>query len=193
MPMKLKRFFLAAALSAVSALQAAPQFWEQHGTITPTMVVPQPVEEMEPSSYKIATPTPEAAPQVQFATPTPTPLPGLSPKNPTQAAIFSAVVPGSGHFYSGDPVKGILFAAIFGVGLWQTIDNFQLIPETPGSTTLKSKNEDLGHLFGLVTLAAYGFGIQDAYSAASNYNKNNNLTLRFGISPKPNFDLAYRF
>lgn len=193
MPMKLNSFFLAIAFLAVSSLQAAPQFWEQHGTITPTMVVPQPVEEMEPSSYKIATPTPAAAPQVQYATPTPTPLPGISAKNPTQAAIFSAVIPGSGHVYAGDPVKGIIFAAVFGVGLWQTIDNFQLVPETPGSTTLVSKNEDLGHLFGLVTLAAYGFGIQDAYSTAANYNKKNNLTLRFGITPRPNADLAYLF
>ncbi len=193
MSMKLNAFLLSMTFLATSALQAAPQFWEQHGTITPTMVVPQPVEEMEPASYKMATPTPEAAPQVQYATPTPTPLPGMNPTNPTQAAIFSAVIPGSGHIYAGDPVKGILFAAVFGVSLWQTIDNFTLVPESPGSTTLKSKNEDLGHLFGLVTLAAYGFGIQDAYSTAANYNKRNNLTLQFGITPRPSADLAYSF
>jgi len=193
MPMKLRVLSLLVVFGTAPFLHAAPQFWQPHGTITPTVVIPQPVEEQEPAEYKIATPTPAEAPTVQYATPTPTPLPGLKPKDPTAAAIFSAVVPGSGQVYAGDPVKGIVFAAVFGVGLWQTLDNFALVPQTPGSTTLVSKNEDLGHLFGLVTLAAYGFGIQDAFSTADGYNKRNNLSLRFGITPRPSADLAYMF
>src|ERR1039458_6609005 len=106
------------------------------------------------------------------------------PKNPTHAALFSVVLPGSGQVYAGDPLKGLAFATLFGIGLWQTIDNLQLVND--GNGNLVSKNETAGNLFGLGTLAAYGFGIQDAFNTAANYNKQHHLTLGFGIYPRPN-------
>jgi hypothetical protein len=117
----------------------------------------------------------------------------MKPKSPTQAAIFSAVIPGSGQVYDEDPLRGLAFAALFGVGLWQTLDNFSLQPESPGGTTYKSKNEDLGNLFGLATLAVYGFGVMDAYNGAVGYNNRNHLSLSLGLKPLPNASLAFRF
>jgi len=192
--MKLKAFYLLAICALVSPLKAAPSFWQPNGTVVPTPVAPPLVEELvEPPQYKIATPTPQMVPKVQFPTPTPTPLPGLKAKNPTEAALFSVVVPGTGQVYAGDPLKGLAFAAVFGVGLWQTLYNFQLIPDPNNLGGTISRNEDLGHLFGLITLAAYGFGIQDAYNTAANYNRKNHLILNLGIVPRPTVNLAYLF
>lgn len=199
MTMKLNALFLLAALTLASPLQAAPQFWDIKNA-TPTPPQPPDVSSVaQPAEFLTATPTPALAPRVEIPTPTPTPVPGLNPINPTHAALFSVFVPGLGHVYAGDPLKGLVFAAVFGVGLWQTIDNLSLVSDTPGGNTLGTsnnlvaKNETAGNLFGLVTLAAYGFGIQDAYSTAVNYNKNNHLTLSFGIVPRPNASLAYLF
>jgi hypothetical protein len=193
--MKLRALFILTAFGWASSLSAAPKFWEVKGTVTPTYLEPpqvQPLDE-EPADHKLATPTPVIAPVVDFPTPTPTPEPGLHAKNPTQAALFSVVVPGSGQVYAEDPVKGIVFAALFGVGLWQTINNFELVPEAPMSTNLVARNETLGNLFGLATLAAYGFGIQDAYNTAASYNKTHHLSLDLEIAPRLGANLAYRF
>jgi hypothetical protein len=59
-----------------------------------------------------------------------------------------------------------------------------------GSGGVVAKNETAGNLFGLGTLAAYGFGIQDSYNTASNYNRQHHLALGFGIYPRPNASLA---
>ena len=190
--MKLNALFLLALLAAVPTLQAAPQFWNIKDA-TPTPPSPPQVQGIEDQSseFQTATPTPVLAPQVELPTPTQTPEPGTSPKNPTHAALFSVVLPGSGQVYAGDPLKGLVFATLFGIGLWQTIDNLQLVND--GNGNLVSKNETAGNLFGLGTLAAYGFGIQDAFNTAANYNKEHHLTLGFGIYPRPNASLAFCF
>jgi TM2 domain-containing membrane protein YozV len=189
--MKFKAFLILMGFGLVSNLQAAPSFWNDTNA-TPT---PIPAPEIQPwgdtTDTLKPTATPVLAPTVRFPTPTPTPRPGLSALNPTQAALFSVVIPGSGQVYAGDPLKGILFASLFGLGLWQTLDNFQLVSDGAGG--LVAKNETAGNLFGLATLAAYGFGIQDAYNTAASYNKKNYLTLNFGVSPRPNARLAYMF
>ena len=182
---------MAAVLVLPTLLHAAPSFWNVPNA-TPTPPPPPDVQPFEePVQNLTATPTPVIAPSVLVPTPTPTPKPGLSAKNPTQAALFSVVIPGSGHVYAGDPGKGLVFAALFGLGLWQTLDNLQLIHNSSGE--LVAKNETAGNLFGLATLAAYGFGIQDAYNTALTYNKDNHLTLGLGIEPYPNASLAFRF
>lgn len=191
MPMKIKALLTALVFVSVSYSQAAPNFWNVPNA-TPTPLPPPDIQQsIEPLTFQTATPTPVLAPAVQPATPTPTPRPGLSPKNPTEAALFSVVVPGAGHVYAGDPIRGLAFATLFGLGLWQTLDNLQLVRDSSGN--LVAKNETAGNLFGLATLAAYGFGIQDAYNSAVQYNKRNNLTLNFGITPRPNASLAFSF
>ena len=202
-PMKYRLPWLVAAWVLPAILQAAPQFWSVPNATATPLPAPDIEQSMEPAAVQTATPTPVMAPAVQVAPPTPTPRPGLNPKNPTQAALFSAVVPGAGEVYAGDPVKGVAFAALFGLGLWQTLDNLQLVPDVSGgipqtftnnqNVSVRAKNETAGNLFGLATLAVYGFGIQDAYNSAATYNKNNYLTLNFGIGPHPNASLAYRF
>ena len=191
MPMKRTAFFILAAWFSAAALQATPKFWnDPKSTPTPPQAPEvQPVE--EPQEYKTATPTPVIAPMVEIGSPTPTPQPGLSPKNPTQAALFSVVIPGSGHVYAGDPLKGLAFATVFGLSFWQTLDNLQTVSD--GNGNLTSRNETAGNLFGLAALAAYGFGIQDAYNTAVNYNKRNYLTFHLGVSPRPNAALAFLF
>ena len=186
--MKFKVLLIIATLGMFSNLEAAPSFWNVENA-TPTPIPPPEIPNWGNTTDIVQpTATPVVAPLVQISTPTPTPLPGLSPKSPTQAALFSAFVPGSGQFYAGDPIKGIVFASIFGIGLWQTLDNLKLV-DALGDT----KNETAGNLFGLATLAVYGFGIQDAYNTAAGYNKNNYLTFHLGITPGPNANLAYMF
>ena len=189
--MKFKAFVAITFFGMCPALHAAPNFWQVAGA-TPTPPEPPTIQGVEQSFEPLAaTPTPVIAPAVQIPSPTPTPRAGLKAVNPTQAALFSVFVPGSGHVYAGEPIKGLVFAALFGVGLWQTIDNLRLVPDNSGG--VMAKNETAGNLFGLGTLAAYGFGIQDAYNSAVNYNKRNYLSLNFGISPRINASLAYRF
>lgn len=196
--MKFKALPLFLALGLASSAHAAPKFWENPSE-TPTPLPAPPVQTNEaPAEYDTATPTPVVAPVVEIPSPTPTPMPGLRAKNPTHAALFSVFVPGSGQVYAGDPVKGIVFAALFGVGLWQTLDNLSLVPDSGGNNlgtnnSLVAKNETLGNLFGLGTLAVYGFGIQDAFNTAVSYNKTNHLTLSLGIYPRASVLLAYRF
>jgi hypothetical protein len=173
-----------------SRLHAAPTFWtSEDGTPTPP-AAPGVDTSNVPSSYLTASPTPVLAPVIKAVSPTPTPVPGLKPQDPTAAALLSVVVPGAGQVYAGDPLKGIVIAALFGAGLWQTIDNLSL---QNVNGTVQSKNEDLGNLFGLATLAVYGYQIQDASDLSVQYNKKNYLTFNLGISPGPNARLAYLF
>ncbi len=158
---------------------------------TPTPSAPETSNNVLPPSYQTATPTPIVVPSIQAVAPTPTPRPGLKPVDPTAAALFSVVIPGSGQVYAGDPLKGLVVASLFGVGLWQTLDNLSLHPD--GSGKLVVKNEDIGSLVGLATLVVYGFQIQDASDTATHYNKVNYLTFNLGLSPEPKVQLAYRF
>jgi hypothetical protein len=131
---------------------------------------------------------------VVFPTATPTPLPGLGSKDSTTAALFSTVIPGAGQVYDGDPLRGLVFASLFGVGLWQTIYNLQLVNgnnSNGGNSVVR--NEDAGELIGLGTLAVYGFGIQDAANGANDYNRRNNLALTFQLKPRSGAQLALRF
>ena len=186
--------FVIALLAWVPAVQAAPNFWQPHGTLTPTPPAPPLVEvSQEPDQFQTATPTPVLAPAVKVPTPTPTPEPGFSPKDPSTAALFSVVLPGAGQFYNDEPLKGLVFATLFGLGLWQTLNNLQLVSDASSGATCVAKNETAGNLFGLATLAAYGFGIQDAYNSATGYNRSHNLTLSFGFRPQIGADLTYRF
>jgi hypothetical protein len=191
MLMKIRALLVIVILFWAFPLLATPKFWNPQGTPTLTpLPVPNVEAAEEPQDFLTMTPTPVIAPAVELPTPTPTPQPGLQPINPTQAALFSVVIPGSGQVYAGDPLKGLALAALFGAGLWQTLDNLQLVPSSSG---LVAKKETAGSLFGLATLAVYGFGIQDAYNTAENYNRDNHLALRFNTSPCPNIRLAYLF
>lgn len=159
--------------------------------LKPPKVETQKIEQAFPT----VTPSPQPMPKVSFpeATPTPTPRPGLRPKNPTKAAVLSLVIPGAGHVYSGETWKGILFAGVFGLTLWQSLDNFRLV-EVPGEPDPIAKDETAGSLYGLAALAAYGFGIQDAYNAALRYNRKNHLV--FSPFQPPSLIIArivYRF
>jgi len=213
MPMKLLLLTVLLALASFtttgyfSTLQAGPQFWtSEQGTPTPPEA-PNVSTQNVPSAYLTASPTPVLAPAISAVPPTPTPRPGLKAIDPTTAALFSVVIPGSGQVYAGDPIKGFVVAALFGVGLWQTIDNLSLQNTNAGLTqtqyvngsqvtnqgTLQSKDEVLGSIEGLATLAIYGYQIQDASDTAAQYNKKNYLTFNLGISPVPNVRLAYMF
>lgn len=186
----MRKPLLSALLVVLLALPlSAATFWEKDGTPTPTVLEVPTLEGLE-EKKELPASVPVEAPQVDFPTPTPTPLPGLAPKDPTTAALLSVAVPGGGQVYAGDPLKGLAFAAVFGVGLWQTLDNFALV-EKDGEA--RSKDETLGHLFGLATLAAYGFGIQDAYATAEHYNRSRHLSFRWGVFPEWNAALALNF
>jgi hypothetical protein len=192
--MKLKSLLILSILFGASFAQASPQFWQPVGTQTPTPPPAPNIEETgQPEVFQTATPTAVTAPRITKQDPTPTPEPGLTAKNPTEAAIFSVVVPGAGQVYAGDPLKGLVFATLFGVSVWQTIDKFQLVPDRPGSTNLIARDETLGNFFGLAAIASYGFGVLDAYNTAANYNRRHYLTLNFGITPRPNANLAFLF
>jgi len=185
-------FFILISTGFSSSLHAAPQFWTSEQD-TPTPIPAPSVDTSNvPIAYLTASPTPVIAPRIKAVSPTPTPRPGLKRENPTAAALLSVEVPGLGQVYAGDPLKGVVIAALFGVGLWQTIDNLSL--QSASSGTLSTvKDENLGSVEGLVTLAIYGYQIQDASDMATQYNKKNYLTFNLGISPRPNARLAYMF
>jgi hypothetical protein len=184
-----------------SALQAAPSFWNPSGTQTPTPVAAPPILVPSDSAQGMtATPTAVVAPVVGIVTATPTPEPGVHHKDPTAAAVFSLVIPGAGQVYDDDPLKGLAFAAVFGVSLWQAIDNLQLHPDpndhTPanqGGPAELVKNEDLGSLFGLLTLVTYGFGIEDALDGAVDYNRRHFVSLSLGLQPMASASISYHF
>ena len=161
----------------------------------------------QPPGPQAATPKPQEVRPLAMPSPTATPLPRIKPKDPTTAAIFSTVIPGVGQVYDEDPLRGLIFAGLFGVGLWQTIDNLSLVNGNNGAANGAGanpndvshngnavvKNEDAGELIGLATLAVYGFGIQDAANGANNYNHRNNLSLTFEVKPRSGAQLALRF
>ncbi|GEM_PF-1232271 len=208
MPMKLLSLTVILVLftfmvaGSLSPIQAGHNFWTSEDESPTPTVVPN-----LSSEFLTASPTPVIVPAIRAVPPTPTPRPGLKAIDPTAASLFSVVVPGSGQVYAGDPLKGIVIAALFGVGLWQTIDNLSLQPTNSGlpqnqdvngtqttiTGTLQSKDEVLGSLEGLATLAIYGYQIQDASDMAAQYDKKNYLTFNLGISPRPNARLAYMF
>jgi hypothetical protein len=177
-----------------SAPQAAPSFWNPSGTQTPTPVAAPPVVVPSDSNDVLtATPTAVVAPDLGIPTATPTPQPGIHRKDPTTAAVFSLVLPGAGQVYDDDPLKGLAFAAVFGVGLWQTIDSLQLVPNPNSPGDVIAKNEEKGSLFGLLTLAAYGFGIEDALDGAVDYNRRHYVSLSLGLQPMASASLSYHF
>lgn len=188
--------FLLSLTCFATFAEAAPKFWQSNGpTETPTpplAPIPQVMEEAS-SEPKVTPSAPVTAPRIDIATPTPTPALGVERLDPTLAAVLSAVVPGSGHVYAGDPLKGLAFATVFGLGLWQTIDNLRLVPDPSDPDSTISKDETAGNLFGLVTLAAYGFGIQDAFSTAVEHNRRNHLSVRLEVAPGPTLRLACLF
>jgi len=191
--MKIQYLFIPAIFALASLAQGA-NLWQTDATPTPTPLLAPVLETFtRPSADQTATPTPGIAVPLKALSPTPTPQPGLKAKSPAQAAIFSAILPGSGQVYNEDPLRGLVLAGLFGVGLWQTLDNFSLHPESPGSSVMVVKDEDLGSIIGLGTLAVYGYGIQDALNGATQYNKNHYLTFSIGLQPRPGASLAFRF
>jgi hypothetical protein len=138
---------------------------------------------------------PATLPNIKFpdhVTPTPTPEPGLIPKDPTAAALFSVFLPGLGHAYCKEPLKGVFFAAAFGISLYLSIDNFRLESE-PNSDERVARNETAGSLYGLAALAAYGFSVQDAYNSARRYNRRHYLSVSFEPSPYPQVAMKVSF
>ncbi len=138
---------------------------------------------------------PVLLPNIAFperVTPSPTPVPGMVPKDPTAAAIFSAFIPGLGHAYCKEPLKGVFFAAAFGISLYLSLDNFRL-ETVPNSDERVARNETAGSLYGLATLAAYGFSIQDAYNSARRHNRRYHLDVALdpGSHPRVAFKVSF--
>jgi len=139
--------------------------------------------------------TPVTLPNIKFPErvgSAPSPDPGLVPKDPSAAALFSAIVPGLGHLYGGESIRGLFFTAAFGISLYLSIDNFKL-QQVPNSDERVSHNETAGSIYGLAALAVYGFSIQDAYSSAHRYNRLHHLNVSFSVSPRPAAGLKYSF
>jgi hypothetical protein len=161
--------------------------------LAPPKIKPVKAKNIE-ADYLPAT-EPVVLPNISFpekVEPTPTPEPGMIPKDPLAAALLSAMVPGAGHAYSGEPLRGLFFAAAFGVSLYLTLDNLRLVDEANTDQRV-ARNETAGSLYGLATLAAYGFGIQDASSGARRYNRRHHLRFGFTVRPQPGAALALAF
>jgi hypothetical protein len=116
-------------LAGVSSAWSEPSFWKK-GTPTPItpkppQVAPLPSDESEPATGQNQDGfTAVEAPALGEPVATPTPVPGKTPKSPTTAGLLSAVLPGSGHVYAGQPLRGLFFAGAFGLTLWQSLENF---------------------------------------------------------------------
>jgi len=176
-------------LAGGSSAWSEPSFWHKAGTPTPSapappQVAPLPADESNPE----VAPTAVEAPTLPEPAEAPTPFPGKSPKRPTTAGLMSAVIPGSGHVYTGEPLKGLFFAGAFGVVLWLSIENFQKL-----QGQYKAKDATAGQLYGLAAIVAYGFGVQDAYDSANRYNRRFHLKLSMGPSRGPGIMIVSSF
>ncbi len=184
--------FLAAFLLFFGALSARcePTFWVKDGTPTPVAPKPPQVAPLQDATDAKDQVTPIAieAPFLAEPSPTPTPEPGRTSKSPTKAALFSALLPGSGQVYTAQPLRGVCVAGVFGVALWQSIANFQKLPGE-----YKAKNATAGQLFALAAIATYGFGIQDAYDGANRYNRRYHLKASLDPQGRPRLTFAWVF
>jgi hypothetical protein len=179
-------------LAGVTFAWSEPSFWNK-GTPTPVapkppQVAPIPVDENETAAEK-AKNISEAveAPVLGEPMATPTPVLGRKLKSPTKAGLFSAVLPGSGHVYAGQPVRGLLFAGVFGVTLWKSLENFK---KNDDGTM---KNSNAGQLYGLAALLTYGFAVEDAYDSANRYNRRYHLKLSLNSKLGPHLMIARSF
>lgn len=182
--------FIFLAMSSTAAW-SDPTFWVK-GTPTPVPPAAPQVAPLEveggPASKEPSGPTTIEAPLIAEASPEPTPEPGRSLKSPLKAGVLSALIPGAGDIYAAQPVRGVLVAGVFGVALWQSIENFQKLPGE-----YKSKNATVAQLCGLAAIATYGFGVQDAYDSANRYNRRYHLRLGLGPRFAPSLQLACSF
>jgi len=174
---------------------ADPSFYKNQ-KLDPTPIPPPqvvPVEGDLPSAK--ATPTVVVVPVLKEAIPTPefTPVAGKTLRKASTAGILSAFFPGAGHVYAGEPLKGVFFAGAFGLTLWQSIRNFSLVEDPNVHGSYISRNQTAGSLYGLAALAAYGFGIQDAYASAHRYNRRYHLSLTLGPHNRQGLQLAWVF
>lgn len=188
-------FFLVFAIlvAGVSSAWSEPSFWKK-GTPTPFVpkppqVAPLPSDENETASGQDQGGfTAVEAPALGEPVATSTPVPGKNSKSPTTAGLLSAVLPGSGHVYAGQPFRGLFFAGVFGLSLWQSLENFHKL-----AGQYKSKNATAGQLFGLAAIVSYGFGVQDAYDSANRYNRRYHLKLSLNSTLGPHLMIARSF
>jgi hypothetical protein len=179
-------------LSGVTLGWSEPSFWN-NGEPTPSALKPPQVapyvdESAATKGKGPSSPVTIDAPALGDAAPLPTPAPGKKAKSPTQAGLFSALLPGAGQVYAGQPIRGLVIAGVFGVTLWQSLEQFK---KRPGESDMK--NPTAGQLLGLVTIAAYGFGVQDAYDGANRYNRRFHLKVSIHPTTGPRLSLARSF
>ncbi len=167
---------LSAWFLGLSTAWAEPTFWE-NAPQSPTPIPPPRLAPLPVEKEGVATPTPVVAPSIPEIENVPEPVEGKSAKRPRTAGWMSAVLPGSGHVYAGEPIKGLFFAGAFGLTLWQSVDNLQKL-----QPDYREKNATAGQIYGLAALVTYGFCVQDAFDSARRYNRRYHL--KWTLEPK---------
>lgn len=85
-------------------------------------------------------------------------MPPMERKSPWVAGSLSAVVPGSGSFYTGRYREGVYAFFITALFYWATMD------------ALRNDTNELGYLFGFFTITFYGGNIYTAVNSAHKTN-----------------------
>lgn len=87
-------------------------------------------------------------------------------KNPTQAAIFSSIIPGAGKFYTGEISDGIISFFATSLSLFLSINNFQ------------HNHQVRGWIFAGLTSFFYGGNIYGSYVSAKKFNDNTKIKIQ---------------
>ncbi len=87
-------------------------------------------------------------------------------KSPLAAALFSAVVPGSGKIYTGFYSDGFVSLLMTGLMAYLSYDNF------------KSENNIRGWIFGGVAAFFYGGNVYGSWASAVVYNRNSDEQIK---------------
>ncbi len=83
----------------------------------------------------------------------------LPKKSPFAAAIMAALLPGSGHLYTGRYRDAFTSFIINGLFIWATVESFN------------EGNDGVGTLLGIIELGWYSGNIYSAYGSAKKFNR----------------------
>ena len=112
------------------------------------------------------------------------PAPVAKKKHPLLAAAMSIIIPGSGHFYTGDYALGATYFSLFIAGIAISHAGYEDNILLSDRGILDADEDDWKTRFGHVLwVNALADSAADAYTSAKKYNERNQLRARLRFTP----------